>query len=51
MGLAAYGRAAGIPTEPLVDVNEDDYDMVVTRRVSGLGRHSAAEYRTLVTAW
>jgi carbamoyltransferase len=55
MGLAAYGRAARIPTAPLVDVTEDDYDLAVTRRVSGLGRHSpaesAAEYRTLITAW
>ncbi|KUL37867.1 carbamoyltransferase [Streptomyces sp. NRRL F-4489] len=55
MGLAAYGRAAGLATESLVDLTADDFRMAVAPLTEHHGTATADEikeqYDTVVGRW
>ncbi|MCK7622628.1 carbamoyltransferase [Streptomyces sp. RS10V-4] len=55
MGLAAYGRAAGLATEPLVELTADDFRMAVAPLAEHRGTATADEikeqYDTVVGRW
>ncbi|MGD3110808.1 carbamoyltransferase C-terminal domain-containing protein [Streptomyces sp. YGL11-2] len=55
MGLAAYGRAAGIEVEPLVDLTADDFRPAVEPLIENRGSATADEikeqYDTVVGRW
>ncbi|MHC5699877.1 carbamoyltransferase C-terminal domain-containing protein [Streptomyces tirandamycinicus] len=55
MGLAAYGRAAGLEAEPLVDIQGDDFRLAVAPLAENTGRATAEEikeqYETVVGRW
>ncbi|MFH9015336.1 carbamoyltransferase C-terminal domain-containing protein [Streptomyces sp. NPDC017943] len=55
MGLAAYGRAAGVPTEPLVETRGDDFRLAVEPLQESTGRATAADikeqYALTVDRW
>ncbi|MCQ4081083.1 carbamoyltransferase [Streptomyces sp. RB6PN25] len=55
MGLAAYGRARGLATEPLVEIDGDDFRLAVRPLAESHGRAPAEEikeqYDAVVGAW
>ncbi|AJP00813.1 carbamoyltransferase [Streptomyces cyaneogriseus subsp. noncyanogenus] len=55
MGLAAYGRAAGLAVESLVDLDADDFRLAVPPLAERTGRATAEEvkeqYDLTVAAW
>lgn len=55
MGLAAYGRAAGMPAEQLVDIRDEDFRLAIAPLTEAPGRATAEDikrqYEAQVAAW